>query len=934
MTLFPTKPAHKLYYSKSQLSAQRAGLDGFSIVRQPVKWGEESKNDEEDSRSWKQKMKARREDALKAAAPPSSFFGPNSYSGSPTNYVDNVEEDQQDISTTIDHINLHRRTRETLDYVKVWNALQSMCVTVPAKLVIQHDIRDSLSEITKGKTLGEMKNDKNDIRSMRLSASSVQGIHDRYGAVKEMQMVLSITSIKPFPLTGYPNLDIGPLFEFVESTNQPLEGADIVEITDTIEKLQEVSDWCLSLNDKAKRSKTQPHKPKASEDGGTPAAAAGRVPPFVHLVKLGEYIDIDSSLQDLLKNALDDKGRLSGTTFPGIGRLRSKVEQLQKDILATVNQLIQKPEISSKLATESGGSIISEVDGRIVIPIDVRYKNSVGIVHDMSRSGKTSYVEPKEIVESTNELRQTEGELRQEEARIWRSLTEEIMNHRVEIEQAIAAAAQLDLVMARIRLGNKWNGIIPHVHDEGVIQLTDARHPILLLRELENVVGSDIDLGSGNNQGLVLTGPNSGGKTVILKLIGLFALMARDGIPIPAQSARVDFFSPVLADIGDIQSVGGDLSTFSGHMLVCREVLASSGKNALVLMDELGSGTDPAQGVAIAQALLESLVETGARVVITTHYMALKQLAASDERFAVAGMQFSNGRPTYKLLPGTVGESFALSVAERLNLPPSVIQRANELLDKETRQMGDLITKLEEQRAVIDQQVADLARRQKEMEELQEEMQRAQSKLVQQQLNARREEAKKFAGKLEEKERILEDILNMLKSDPTKRLVAKSWEDLQYVKREAFREAEFVSGRKKEAPSDSMELIPISELDDKPQLKVGDSIIVCKPGFAMGKEGLINKVTEKALEVSVGGMSLRMKYSEVALPSEVMSLKLSAEREAKEVKERKMSKFARRALEEDQGLTDVSHSKRNEDVETSSQPTMRTSSNTLDLRGW
>jgi len=158
-------------------------------------------------------------------------------------------------------------------------------------------------------------------------------------------------------------------------------------------------------------------------------------------------------------------------------------------------------------------------------------------------------------------------------------------------------------------------------------------------------------LGKDRNQGLILTGPNSGGKTVILKLLGLYAFMVRDGIPIPSkpnEPARVDFFTPVLADIGDLQSTEQDFSTFSGHMLVCREVLNNAGENALVLMDELGSGTDPNQGVAIARALLEALLDRGCRVAITTHYLELKQLASTDDRFAVAGMQFVGGRPTYK----------------------------------------------------------------------------------------------------------------------------------------------------------------------------------------------------------------------------------------------------------------------------------------------
>jgi DNA mismatch repair protein MutS2 len=220
-------------------------------------------------------------------------------------------------------------------------------------------------------------------------------------------------------------------------------------------------------------------------------------------------------------------------------------------------------------------------------------------------------------------LRQTEGELRTEEARIWRMLTMQILDNAPQLQASAYAVGQLDLVVARMWLGQRrlQKARIPIVKDEGIIAVQQAQHPVLLLREMKNVVGSNVELGKDGNQGLVLTGPNAGGKTVILKLLGLFALMARAGIPVPSNRnlhhdndssggggpvvvplpPRVDFFNPVLADIGDLQSVGGDLSTFSGHMLVCREVLQNAKRNALVLMDELGSGTDPAQGVAIAQ---------------------------------------------------------------------------------------------------------------------------------------------------------------------------------------------------------------------------------------------------------------------------------------------------------------------------------------------
>jgi DNA mismatch repair protein MutS2 len=493
-------------------------------------------------------------------------------------------------------------------------------------------------------------------------------------------------------------------------------------------------------------------------------------------------------------------------------------------------------------------------------------------------------------------LRQTEGELRAEEARIWRMLTLQILDNAPQLQASAFAVGQLDLVVARMWLGQRrlQKARIPIVKDEGIIAVQQAHHPVLLLREMNNVVGSNVKLGEDGNQGLVLTGPNAGGKTVILKLLGLFALMARAGIPVPANRnhhdddsgggggggggpivppppPRVDFFNPVLADIGDLQSVGGDLSTFSGHMLVCRQVLQNAKRNALVLMDELGSGTDPAQGVAIAQSLLEAVVETGARVAITTHYMQLKQLAASDDRFAVGGMQFVQGRPTYRLLPGTVGESFALSIAERLGLPKSVISRANELLDSETRQMGDLIRELEEQKSLVDEQVLELQEKQREMKQLEFQLQEQRAKLEREQLTVRREEARKFARQLEEKEQLMQDILKNLQSDPSRRLIAKSWEDIKLVKRSVLNEAEQVPSvvaRQQKAAyaveQASAALVPLSETDATPN--VGDVLVVCKQGPLFAREAIVEQMLGRnRVEVRVNGMNVAMKLSEVAL---------------------------------------------------------------------
>ncbi len=414
--------------------------------------------------------------------------------------------------------------------------------------------------------------------------------------------------------------------------------------------------------------------------------------------------------------------------------------------------------------------------------------------------------------------------------------------------------------------------------------------------------------------------------------------MVRDGIPVPSKAnepARVDFFSPVLADIGDLQSVNGDLSTFSGHMLVCREVLNNAGSDALVLMDELGSGTDPNQGVAIARALLEALLDRGCRVAITTHYLELKQLASTDDRFAVAGMQFGVGnQPTYKLLPGVIGESFALAVAERLKLPESVLSRANELLDSETRKMGELIRDMEEQKLLVDQKSEELKKREYELLQLKAEMKKQQQKLEAKQLNARREEAQKFASKLEEKERLLEDILEKLKgSGASKKVVADSWSDIRIIKREALSEAENVPGvmsRLKQQQSEDVELIPISEMKGINKVNVDDAVVVCKKGAFYGKEGVVQQVGKK-VQVAVGGVPVRLTLKEIAFPPSSSRKSTTAKSATGGGPE--LSKMAQRALDLDSSADSPVDMASSSSSPRDKGTAMKTKSNTVDCIG-
>ena len=587
----------------------QAGKDGYSLLRQPLlrdSWDptmdptfDAPKTMDEDSQKqnldWWSNRKASSSSASTNVRKPAYSSDAN---GVP------IGDDIMNLEDEVESLDLFQRSLDTLDFPFVLKALRGECFTAPGQALVSEACHPPEAE-----KLDKKKPKKpSGLAYQPLTSASPEGAQERYDAVEEMQWLLdpivdldgayyknrkgyqvTLGNGNPPPLEGL-RFDLKNILDIVQN-GEVLEGPELFEVSSMMNAMEDLQMWSMGLRRIDNRE-------------------------FTMLPLIMEEIELNATLQTLLEDAFDDDGKLSGKTFPELGRLREQIRVLRADILATLDSLVSLPSIKSKLALESGGPLYSEISnggGRLVLPMDPKYASQFGIVHDSSRSGKTVYVEPSEVVGPTNELRQAEGELKAEEARVWRSLTEQVWDNRSDLERSVMAVGQLDSVLARCLLGRKLLGVIPEVKNEGVISLQNAKHPVLLLRGI-NAVGSDVDLGANGNQGLVLTGPNAGGKTVILKLLGLVSLMARSGIPVPAsvakgdQRPRVDFFDPVLADIGDIQSVGEDLSTFSGHMLVCKEVLANAGENALVLMDELGSGTDPAQGVAIAQVRFTSIL--------------------------------------------------------------------------------------------------------------------------------------------------------------------------------------------------------------------------------------------------------------------------------------------------------------------------------------
>lgn len=479
------------------------------------------------------------------------------------------------------------------------------------------------------------------------------------------------------------------------------------------------------------------------------------------LAALAAPIEVDPELSWRLESSFDERGELSAETYPEIGALRTHIHALEERIRSTLREILDSEEMSGVLQDR----YVTERGGRHVIPVRTSRRSGVGIVHDRSQSGETVFVEPTRVVEPHNALREAQGQLRHETHRILAALSRLLDHHAATIERSLEAATRIDLACARAGLGRAWAGVIPRVGTEGTIHLQAARHPVLVLRGVK-VVPNDLRL-DAEHPGLVLTGPNTGGKTVALKTLGLCALLTAAGIPLPSgETSRVDFFPTVLAAAGDRQSVQGDLSTFSAQVLVLREAVEQAGPGVLVLLDEVAAGTDPAQGSALARAVLESVVASGARVAVTTHYLELKVLGAQDRRFAVGAVQQEHGEPTYQVAMGLPGQSHALSVAVRLDMDAEVLARARELLDTGSRDLADLMEQLDEERAALARRTREVEKRQEELEDRLRSAERERERLAARRRAVREQVGDPFRDRLARQEREVARLVAALQANP------------------------------------------------------------------------------------------------------------------------------------------------------------------------
>jgi len=401
---------------------------------------------------------------------------------------------------------------------------------------------------------------------------------------------------------------------------------------------------------------------------------------------------------------------------PVLFRLRGDARQTREAVRQTLQEMLQSPQLQPVLAEP----IITLRNDRYVIPLLPGYRGHLqGIVQDQSASGQTLFVEPLAVVELNNSIRRLEREAEVEIDRLLGELTSQIRAVADAIASTVEALADLDLILAKARLSDRWHGTEPRLLREGDLRLLSIRHPLLLEQRRAQgegqsgrpVIPIDVML-SPVARVLVITGPNTGGKTVALKTVGLAVLMTQAGLFIPASAdSQLPIYESVYADIGDQQSISQDLSTFSAHVARLRTVLLDANPKSLVLLDEMGAGTDPGEGSALGNAVLEALAKRGCHVLATTHLDAVKAFVAQDPRMVNAAVEFDldSLRPLYTLSIGLPGRSFAIDIAYRLGIPPTIIQRSRELLGDSGAEVTALLSRLQTQKQQRDADASEAA---------------------------------------------------------------------------------------------------------------------------------------------------------------------------------------------------------------------------------
>jgi DNA mismatch repair protein MutS2 len=481
------------------------------------------------------------------------------------------------------------------------------------------------------------------------------------------------------------------------------------------------------------------------------------------LASLSNMIGAFHNLEGEIRQAITEHGEVADDASPALHQIRRAQRTISSRIKEKLESYIRGP--GAKYLQEP---IVTIRDDRYVIPVKIEHRNQVpGIVHDQSQSGSTLFIEPMPVVELNNELKELALKEREEIARILMRLSSLVAAEGRNLMETLKALAQIDFASAKGRLSLDLDCVAPELAREPILEIRKGRHPLLK----GNVVPTDVHLGISFDT-LVITGPNTGGKTVTLKTMGLFVLMAQSGLHLPAGfGTRMGIFDQVFVDVGDEQSIEQSLSTFSSHMTNIVRILNELDGKALVLLDELGAGTDPAEGAALAMSILEHLHARGAKTVATTHYSELKTFAYTRPRVENASVEFDveTLRPTYRLLIGVPGASNAFEISKRIGLNPMLVERARQFLTKEQEKVEDLIQGIHATRAELERERAEAARLRQEAQQMRAEFEQkyrgAEQKAAEALEKARAQAAQILTQARREAEAIIDELKAALKRE-------------------------------------------------------------------------------------------------------------------------------------------------------------------------
>ena len=570
---------------------------------------------------------------------------------------------------------------------------------------------------------------------------------------------------------------------------------------------------------------------------------------FLRLYDWNDQLETMPELTRRLQSAIDEDGYVTDEASPELKIIRNNIRRSERTIREQLDGILR-----GNNARYLSDTIITMRNDRYVIPVKQEYRGVFGgVVHDQSSSGQTLFIEPKQIVESNNRLRQHQINERQEIERILAELSAELVPYQEEILHNAFVLGKFDLMNAKARFAKELKAVVPTISSENHVFFKQARHPLI---NQDIVVANDIMIGK-DFQAVVITGPNTGGKTITLKTLGLLQLMGQSGLPIPAaEDSQMGIFHEIFADIGDEQSIEQSLSTFSSHMTNIVSILAKVDKDSLVLFDELGAGTDPQEGAALAIAILDALGAKSAYVMATTHYPELKVYGYNRSNTINASMEFDVDTlsPTYRLLIGVPGRSNAFEISKRLGLDAQVIAAAKQIMDGESQDLNEMIADLENRRKMTETEYLEVRHYVDEATKLQQELKEVYSYFFEER-EKELAKAKKQANEIvdeakEEAEVIISDLRK-------KQLAAGQG---------AVKEHELIDARSKldnlhQTEDNHLKKNKVlQKAKQAKKLKAGDEVLVA----SYGQRGiLIKKMSDHNWQVQLGILKMTLPESEL-----------------------------------------------------------------------